>query len=173
MAHTYGPYLEDIRRALKVALCVRSFPSEVVERQHRPEIEFKDSPVLVVEPKCIARNENERCLIEQSINSTRISIKIRQSDDMERKLCKKFADFNAQRAEHLVILRRKPVEGYDLSFLITNTHLEQMLVDSVIDFLINFIQDIDKEIKDLKIMLNTRFRAAATAYMSQYAPDRS
>ena len=39
-------------------------------------------------------------------------------------LCRKFAGFFTQRAEHFVILRRKPVEGYDISFLITNTHLE-------------------------------------------------
>lgn len=53
-----------------------------------------------------------------------MSIRVRQSDDTEKLLCKKFASFFTQRAEHFVILRRKPVEGYDISFLITNTHLE-------------------------------------------------
>ncbi|CAE7374462.1 arcD [Symbiodinium sp. CCMP2592] len=84
-------------------------------------------------------------------------------------LCRKFARFFTQRAEHFVILRRKPIEGYDISFLITNTHLEEMMKERIVDFIIEFMEDIDKEIKDLKIALNTRLRAAAAAYMSQFS----
>ncbi|CAJ1450605.1 unnamed protein product [Effrenium voratum] len=84
-------------------------------------------------------------------------------------LCRKFASFFTQRAEHFVVLRRKPVEGYDISFLITNTHLEEMVKERIVDFIIEFMEDVDKEIKDLKIALNTRLRAAAAAYMSQFS----
>mmetsp|Transcript_98232 Transcript_98232/g.219315 ORF Transcript_98232/g.219315 Transcript_98232/m.219315 type:complete len:173 (-) Transcript_98232:20-538(-) len=168
MAHTLAPYLDAIRHTLSAVLCLKNYPSQVVERQNRPEIEFGDTPAVVPHPLHIARDENERCLIEPSVNSVRVSIKVRQSDDTERMLCRKFARFFTQRAEHFVILRRRPVEGFDISFLITNTHLEEMSKDRVIDFIIEFMEDIDKEIKDLKIALNTRLRAAATAYMSQF-----
>merc|ERR1712032_1568926 len=92
--------------------------------------------------------------------------------DTERMLCRKFARFFTQRAEHFVVLRRKPVEGFDISFLITNTHLEEIVKEKLIDFIVEFMQDIDKEIKDMKIALNIRLRATATAYMSQFAPRR-
>jgi actin related protein 2/3 complex subunit 4 len=49
-------------------------------------------------------------LVEPSINSIRISIAIKQADEIERILCKKFTRFMTMRAENFVILRRKPVE---------------------------------------------------------------
>eukprot|EP00418_Pyrodinium_bahamense_P008627 CAMPEP_0179118760 /NCGR_PEP_ID=MMETSP0796-20121207/55871_1 /TAXON_ID=73915 /ORGANISM="Pyrodinium bahamense, Strain pbaha01" /LENGTH=172 /DNA_ID=CAMNT_0020817231 /DNA_START=55 /DNA_END=571 /DNA_ORIENTATION=+ len=169
MSLSLKPYLDAIRHTLRASLCLQSYPSQVAERQNRPEIEFKDTPMVIPRPLCIARNESEKCLIEPGVNSVRVSIKVRQSDDTEKMLCRKFARFFAQRAEHFVILRRRPVDGFDISFLITNTHLEEMSKDRLIEFIIEFIQDVDKEITDLKIALNTRLRAAATAYMSQFA----
>ena len=68
-----------------------------------------------------------KVLIEPSINSVRISIAIKQADDMEKLLCHKFMGFMMRRAENFVILRRKKIEGYDISFLITNFHTEEML----------------------------------------------
>eukprot|EP00913_Durusdinium_trenchii_P019946 g18747.t1 len=114
---------------------------DVVERQSRPEIEFKDTAAVILKPLVIARDENEKCLIEASVNAVRVSIKVRQSDDTEKLLCRKFASFFTQRAEHFVILRRKPVEGYDISFLITNTHLEEMMKDRIVDFIIEFMEE--------------------------------
>lgn len=61
-------------------------------------------------PLVISRNENEKVLIEAAVNSVRISIKIKQADDLERILCHKFSRFLMMRAENFVILRRKPVE---------------------------------------------------------------
>jgi len=100
----------------------------------------------------IARNENEQVLIEPSINSIRISIKIKQADDIERILAHKLTRFFTGRAENFIILRRKPVpvwlypspalhgllmwQGYDISFLITNFHTEAMLKHKLVDFII-------------------------------------
>jgi actin related protein 2/3 complex subunit 4 len=58
----------------------------------------------------ISRNENEQVLIETSVNSVRISIKIKQADDLETILCHKFSRFMMMRADNFVILRRKPVD---------------------------------------------------------------
>lgn len=54
-------------------------------------------------------------LIEPSINSVRISIKIKQADEIEHILVHKFTRFLEQRAESFFILRRKPIKvrGYN------------------------------------------------------------
>lgn len=57
----------------------------------------------------IARNENEKVLIEPSINSVRVSIKIKQADEIENLLVRQFTRFLTGRAESFYILRRKPI----------------------------------------------------------------
>lgn len=61
-------------------------------------------------PVMVSRNENENVLVESSINSIRISIRIKQADEIEKILCHKFTRFLMQRAENFVVLRRKPVK---------------------------------------------------------------
>lgn len=51
-------------------------------------------------------------------------------------VCMQFTRFLTQRADSFVILRRKPVKGFDLSFLITNTNAEDMLKHKLVDFII-------------------------------------
>lgn len=58
----------------------------------------------------ISRNEKEKVLIEGSINSVRVSIAVKQADEIEKILCHKFMRFMMMRAENFFILRRKPVE---------------------------------------------------------------
>lgn len=141
-------------------------------------------------PLHISRNENERVLIEGSINSIRISIKIKQADEIEKILASKFTRFLMQRAENFVVLRRKPiqvrvrlcvlrstvclmptfsVQGYDISFLITNFHTEQMFKHKLVDFIIQFMEEIDKEISEMKLSLNARARIVAEQFMSVYS----
>ena len=66
---------------------------------------------LLMNPLVVARTENERCLIEPSINAVRVSIKIKQADEIEEILCHKFTSFLMQRAEQFVVMRRKAVDG--------------------------------------------------------------
>jgi hypothetical protein len=68
------------------------------------------SKEVLLNPLTISRNENERVLIEPSVNSIRLSIKIKQADEIERILCHKFTRFMMQRAESFIVLRRKPVK---------------------------------------------------------------
>jgi actin related protein 2/3 complex, subunit 4 len=84
----------------------------------------------------IARTENEKCLIEPSINSLRVSIKIKQADEIEQILCHKFTSFLMQRSEQFVIMRRKAIADYDISFLITHVQLERMWKHKLIDFIV-------------------------------------
>lgn len=49
-----------------------------MERYGRPEVEFQTNENAMMNPVLITRNEREMCLIESSINSVRVSIKIKQ-----------------------------------------------------------------------------------------------
>lgn len=123
---------------------------------------------MLLNPLTISRNENERVLIEPSVNSIRLSIKIKQSDEIERIICHKFARFMMQRAESFIVLRRKPVPGYDISFLITNVHTETMLKHKMVDFIIHFMEEVDKEISEMKLSVNARARVVAESYLTAF-----
>ncbi len=107
---TLKPYLLAVKRTLQAAMCLENFSSQKVERHNKPEIEVKESPELLLNPVIISRNEKERVLIEPSINSIRVSIAIKQADEIEKLLCHKFMGFMMRRAENFVILRRKKIE---------------------------------------------------------------
>ncbi|SPO26176.1 related to ARP2/3 complex 20 kDa subunit [Ustilago trichophora] len=69
----------------------------------RPYLSSASSREVLLTPLTISRNENEKVLIEPSVNSIRISIKIKQADEIERILAHKFTRFLMQRAESFVI----------------------------------------------------------------------
>jgi len=146
-------------------MCLENFSSQVVERHNKPEVEVKSSKELLLTPVIVSRNEREKVLIEGSINSVRVSIAVKQADEIEKILCKKFMRFMMQRAENFFILRRKPVQGYDISFLITNFHIEQLYKHKLVDFVIQFMEDIDKEISEMKLALNSRARICAEEFL--------
>ncbi|KAK9899441.1 arp2/3 complex 20 kDa subunit [Cystobasidium minutum MCA 4210] len=162
------PYLAAVRATLTAALAVENFPSQVVERHNRPEIEAAKNPEVLLVPLTISRNANEQVLVEASINSVRVSIKIKQADEIEEILAHKFTRFLTQRADSFVILRRKPVKGFDLSFLITNTNAEDMLKHKLVDFIIQFMEDVDREISEMKLSLNARARICAESFLTQF-----
>merc|ERR1719163_2229799 len=73
-------YLNTVRSTLDAALCLRNFPSQLVERHNKPEVEVRGSKELLLNPITIARTDQERCLIEGSANSVRVSFAIKQAD---------------------------------------------------------------------------------------------
>merc|ERR1711991_1109363 len=169
------------------ALCVQNFGSQMVERHNKPEVEAKDfldpegkmtmsSRELINHPVVIARNEpkiigedniprQEKVLIESSVNSVRMSIAVKQADELEQVLVRRFMRFLMQRAEHFIVLRRVAMPGYDISFLITNTHVEDMYKHKVVDFIIQFMRDVDKEISESKIGISARARIVASTFL--------
>lgn len=170
MATTYQAYLDTIRATLTSALCLSNFASQIIERHNKPEVEVGLSKEIIFKPITIVRvpsdpnsedpliDKCEKVLIEGSINSVRMSICLKKADNLEVILLRRFVSFLQQRAESFVILRRKPIKGYDISFLITNFHTENMFKHKIIDFIIQFMQEIDKEISEMKISVNTRAR---------------
>ncbi|KAJ3038597.1 Arp complex subunit, partial [Rhizophlyctis rosea] len=164
-SNTLKPYLQATRATLTAALCLENFSSQVVERHNKPEVEAGHSKEVLLNPVIISRNENEKVLIEPSVNSIRISIKIKQADEIERILAHKFTRFLMMRAESFVILRRKAVPGYDISFLITNFHTETMYKHKLVDFIIQFMEEVDKEISEIRLSVNARARIVAESGM--------
>lgn len=47
------------------------------------------------------------------------------------------------------------MQGYDISFLITNFHTEEMLKHKLVDFIIQFMEEVDKEISEMKLFVST------------------
>eukprot|EP00941_MAST-03F_sp_MAST-3F-sp1_P001634 g1634.t1 len=126
------------------------------------------SKELVLNPLKITRSKKEACLIEPSVNSVRVSIKIKQMDDLDSILCEKFSSFLMLRAEQFVVLRRKPVDGYDISFLVMSQHLEDMWRHKVVDFIIQFMTAIDAELSYLKLSTSARARIVAKEYFAEF-----
>lgn len=46
------------------------------------------------------------------------------------------------------MLRRASVEGYDVSFLVLLAYAERMEVKGLVDFVVMFMEDVDKEISE-------------------------
>nr|UEK51476.1 ARP2/3-S4 [Parasacculina yatsui] len=168
MAATLKPYLNAINHTLHCALCLQNFSSQVVERHNKPEVEVGGSKELLLAPVVISRNEKERTLIEPSINSTRVSLCTRKLDDLEEMLNRKFMRFLMMRAENFYIMRRKPVSGYDISFLITSDHVDTMFKHKLVDFLIYFINLIVKDLNEMKLAINARARTCADEFMRRF-----
>jgi actin related protein 2/3 complex subunit 4 len=167
MSHYYA-YLKTVRSALTAAMCLQNFASQDVERHNKPEVEVRTNPELLLNPVVIARNEQEKVLIEGSINSVRISVRVRKSDELDQLIAHKFMRFLMQRAESFTVLRRKPIAGYDLSFLVTNVHTEMMHKHKIVDFIIQFISDIDAELANMKFVISCRANAAANTYLRSF-----
>ncbi len=74
-----------------------------------------------------------------------------------------------QRADSFAVLRRKPMDGYDLSFLITSDHTEASSPAKLIDFIITFMEEVDKEISTMKLGVNSRARLVAETFLKEFA----
>ncbi|CAG9310148.1 unnamed protein product [Blepharisma stoltei] len=166
MLRSLEEYLGEISAALDSALNIRNFPSQHEERHNKPEVETRKSKELLLPPIVLTRSKYEETLIEPSINSTRISLRFKKVDDLDRLLSSMFMKFLALRAEQFLIMRRVPIEGYDISFLIIHTHMEQLYREKLIEFIVTFLKEIEKEINEMKLSVNSRLRMAATQFVA-------
>ena len=102
-------YHAEVRSALVKSICLLNFNSQQVERHNKPLVESNEDPEGLLPPITVTKNEQEKVLIEPSFNSCRVSIKIKQADELEHLLTSKFTRFLMLRAENFAILRRKPI----------------------------------------------------------------
>lgn len=167
MVDSYKPYLAVIRDSLTYALCLKNFPSQIYEKINRPQVEVEENAELVSKPIIISRSEEEHVEIESSINSVRVNIVIKKHAWIENLLVEIYSNFLMNRADKFNLFRKKPKPGYDISFLITNFHLETYKKEDIIDFIVEFIQDLVREITDMKLTVNSQSRYVTTYLMEQ------
>ena len=69
------------------------------------------------------------------------------------------------------IMRRIPAdkEKYDFSFLITEDHLAKYKKEDLINFILEFMQGIDKEISEMKLAIINQSRIAASFFTNSLA----
>ena len=60
------------------------------------------------------------------------------------------------------------LQGYAISFLITNFHMESMWRHKVVDFIIKFMEEVDSELRNLKIKVNSRSRVIVEEFMKEF-----
>ena len=167
MVESYKPYLTIIRDTLEQALCLKNFPSQLYEKINRPQVEVKESQELISKPVIISRNESEKVEIETSINSVRINVAVKKYQEIDNLIVGIYSNYLMNRANQLNILRKVAKPGYDISLLITNFTLENYKKEDLIDFIIEFIQDFTKEVRDMKMTVNSQSRFATTYLMEQ------
>lgn len=104
MSGNYQGYLDSVKECLSRVLCLHNVPG--IQPEH-PEIEFPTSPDFSLKSISIERTAHECCFIEPTINSARVSLKIKQTDELERWLTKKWISFLTQAANAEVITSLK------------------------------------------------------------------
>ena len=109
-------------------------------------------------------------MIEPSINSVRISVSIKKGLEIEHLLTRMLERFMSLRADKFEILRKKPArEGFDFSFLISADHMQKYTKTELINFVLEFIQGIEKEISEMKLSVINHARVSAGFFVNSLA----
>ena len=119
-----------------------------------------------MDPIMIAKSPEECCLIEASVNSVRISVRFVKSSNLEELLGHMLGRFMQLRADKFEVMRRKPSDpSYDYSFLVSADHLQTYKKEEIINFILEFINGISKEINELKMHVMDHSRKAANFFV--------
>jgi len=123
----------------------------------------------------------ESCMIESTSNSVRISFLFKQQaqqqqattdnggDTLEVSILFQWMRFLTQHAEdHYQILRKKPIDGYSVSFLITNKNIHIHGQKQLQQTIIKFCSQMDKECSDIKIQVNAQARYITTEFLKAF-----
>jgi actin related protein 2/3 complex subunit 4 len=81
--------------------------------------------------------------------------------------------FMSLRADKFEILRKKPAhDDFDFSFLVSDDHLQRFKKEELINFMLEFIQGIDKEISEMKLSVINHSRMAACFFTNGLANNK-
>lgn len=70
------PYVDSIREALFRSLTLVDSPCQHIDGYSKPEIELQNSKELLLDPIELHRSEQERVIVERSLNSVRINVQV-------------------------------------------------------------------------------------------------
>ncbi|CAL5996188.1 Arp [Hexamita inflata] len=160
-------YIDSIASALQTALCLQYVPSRSAERQTRPEVELSQNQDMIYPPVMLQKSPEQKVLVESSVNSVRVSVLFKKTDQVDQYLTNKYLRFIESQADDLKIIRKTPVSGYDFSFLITYQLVEQHGKPKLVQFVCDFVENTEKEVNSLKLKVSER----ATAVMKQWTDE--
>ena len=169
---TQHVYLLAIRRTLRAVFCLMDSPQVIYYNRPTfyPNVEMRYNKEYLLNPLIISRNQDESCLIEASMNSVRISFKLRIHDTMSLMINDRFCRFLQTRASLFGILRKKAMNNYDISFLVTYQHVvdEFKSIDALIDILLEYMMEIEKLTVELDWLLYGRSKFIAKEWTKQW-----
>lgn len=165
ICETKDGYIDTIASVMYASFCLRDFPCQDVERRNKPEIEFGQCKELLLDPHVIQlKSPPERCLVEPSINSTRVSFLFSRGDEMDDLLAFTTHKFLGMKADHHLLLRRTPVDSYDVSFLVTSELLQRYGPVKIMLSTLKFASSVSESLSDLKSQVMMRLQENVTAY---------
>lgn len=131
----------------------------------------RNNKVDLIKSLYVYRHSKEFCYVESCIDSVRVSLKFYFKCEFERRLFNQLTVFMKKNSDYLQLVRKKSIEGFDISFLITdqilnsynnricinkNNSCNRMGKYDVIHFILKFVVDIDRQIQD-KMLQSTYF----------------
>jgi actin related protein 2/3 complex subunit 4 len=120
--------------------------------------------------------KRESCLIESTGNSIRVSFLFKaqanaaakpNADPLEASILFQWMRFLMVK-EHHPLLRKKPLKGYSVTFLVTSRHLAIHGRQKVEDSILGFCAKIDKECSDIKLQVNAQARYVTTEFLKAF-----
>ena len=123
----------------------------------------------------------ESCLIESTSNSVRISFLFKAQAKAQAANANANVSANADTLEasilfqwmrflmvqhHHPLLRKRPLEGYSITFLVTNQHLA--VHKNIKESILSFCSRIDKECSDIKLQVNAQARYVTTEFCKAF-----
>lgn len=66
---------------------------------------------------------------------------------------------------------KQSLKGYDVSFLITNEHLEKYKKKELIEFIVGFIGNVEKDLSDIKLNIIQQARKSITFFAKAISKD--
>lgn len=153
---TKDEFRDQLAVGLARNLCLRDFPCQEVERHSKPEIESGTCPELLLPPVTVqCTSSGEKCLIEPSINATRVSFMFNwggeSPEGLDETMAASFFRFLGVKADQLPLLRRAPADGYNVSFLITAALLQRYGMMNIVVSLVTFAMDTPEYLAKLKL----------------------
>mmetsp|Transcript_24000 Transcript_24000/g.30539 ORF Transcript_24000/g.30539 Transcript_24000/m.30539 type:complete len:170 (-) Transcript_24000:217-726(-) len=114
-------------------------------------------------------NKDGRTLkLEISANSVRVSVRLRSLDSLETCILIQYVSFIYHRAESLIVLRRKAIPGFHLSFLITTRILANLGMEVVQKMVTEIVLGLETELAESALFPHQRARKVAKTFLSEF-----
>ncbi|OIR58123.1 MAG: ARP2/3 complex subunit ARPC4 [Amphiamblys sp. WSBS2006] len=143
--HSLGAILEKSFSFDKTVLCTT------------PLVETEPGNTLPA-PASYSLPSSHRVLVESSPNSSRVSVFFQLQDTLDSFVCKRLCAAIMRNAVSIGVVRRVPISGYHLSFLITQQHTSANSPEKYCALIVSFIAHVCKTVSETKLDANASSR---------------